>query len=154
MPPIKSDVRDIYIEISELLENKEDLELEFSIIQKQLERYNKSQFPPPPEEKISEEETTYIKNISANEQDNIIIILENKRNAIKNEIKTLKRKIAHNTWRLSISQKAECKMLAERREAALREHKENWARNHPISLFPENENENENDDDDDYDMID
>ncbi len=152
MPPIKSDVKNIYIEISELLEDKEDLELEFSIIQNQLERYCKSQFPPPPEEKISEEETTY-NNISTNEDD-IIINLINKRNAIKNEIKTLKRKITHNKWRLSISQKAECEMLAKRREAKLREHRENWSKNHPISLFPENENENENDDDDDYDMID
>ncbi len=123
---------DIYSEISDLLEDKDDLDLEYSIIIKQLERYNKSKFPPPPEEKISEEETTFEKNIYTNVENSILTNLLNKRNRIKNEIQTLRKKIRHNAWRLSISQKAECLHLAEKRKKALQEHKENWNRNHPF----------------------
>ena len=39
-------------------------------------------------------------------------------------------------------------MLAQRREIALRTHRENWRREHPISLFPENDVDNDDSDDD------
>ncbi len=150
MPPIRTGVNAICLQISELEEKKVDLELELGIIERQLQRYIFSNFPPLPEEKFSAEETTDDNQIYGNDYQNISIELIIKKKILVWEIDQMEKKIARDKFRLSICQTAECKMLAEKRQKALQFHRDKWRREHPNYVNETNDDLN----DDEYDTID
>ena len=150
MPPIRTGISAICLEISALQEEKEDLELELCIVEGQLQRYIFSDFPPLPEEKFSAEETTDLNPIYGNDFQYISNELIFTKKILLWEIDQIKKKLERDKLRLSVCQKAECQMLAEKRKKELKFHHDKWCREHPNSV-----NKTCDDvDDDEYDTID